>query len=118
MRSSRNPDFMKYKNIIETNHSFSPSLLQISLKTWKNIPEEDQKIFIKAAQNYQQHEWDLAIKAEGEVKTFLKGHDIKIIEPDDQFKADMLKAVQPMYQEYFNKYDWAQKTVEAINAAK
>ncbi|GJK44721.1 TRAP transporter substrate-binding protein [Klebsiella grimontii] len=106
------------KYIIETNHSFSPGLLQISLKTWKNIPEEDQKIFIKAAQNYQQHEWDLAIKAEGEVKTFLKGHDIKIIEPDDQFKADMLKAVQPMYQEYFNKYDWAQKTVEAINAAK
>lgn len=106
------------KYIIETNHSFSPGLLQISLKTWQKMPEEDKAIFLQAAQIYQQHEWDLAIKAEHEVRQYLKDKQIQIIAPDNLFKQDMLRAVQPMYQSYYAKYHWAEKTVAAINAAK
>lgn len=106
------------KYIIETNHIFTPSLLQMSLKTWNKIPKEDQAIFLEAAKVYTDKEWELAIKYEQEVKDFFRKNAKQIIVPSDEFKADMLKGVEGMYQNLYNKYDWAKDVVQKINDAK
>lgn len=106
------------KYIIQTNHIFSPGLLQISLKTWNKMSKEDQAVFEQAAQAYQQKEWELAIKQEQEVKKYLESHGNQIIIPNDSFKQAMLDASNGLYQKFYQKYDWAKDTINKINASK
>lgn len=106
------------KYIIETNHMFSPGVLQISLKTWNAMTSEDQTIFEEAARLYQQEEWKLAIEAEQNTRVFLQEKGNQLITPNTQFRADMLAAVKPMYQDFYNNYHWAKRVVDEINAAK
>ncbi|WP_032092524.1 TRAP transporter substrate-binding protein [Necropsobacter rosorum] len=106
------------KYIIQTNHIFSPGLLQISLKTWNKMTKEDQDIFIEAAKLYQEKEWELAIKMEQEVKDFFNQNGKEIIVPNEEFKADMLKASERVYENFYQKYDWSKDTIQQINAAK
>ncbi|MBF0750640.1 MULTISPECIES: TRAP transporter substrate-binding protein [unclassified Pasteurella] len=106
------------KYIIQTNHIFSPGLLQISLKTWNKIPKEDQVIFQKAAKLYQEKEWELAIEKESEVKEYLAKHGNTIIVPNESFKTDMISASKSLYDDFYKKYDWAKEIVHKINDAK
>lgn len=106
------------KYIIQSNHIFSPGLLQISLKTWNKIPKEDQIIFEKAAKLCQEKEWELAIKTELEVKDYLAKHGNEIIVPSEAFKNDMVNASKVLYDSFYKKYDWAKDVVQKINEAK
>lgn len=106
------------KYIIQTNHIFSPGLLQLSLKTWNKMSKEDQEIFLEAAKLYQEKEWELAIKTEQEVKDFFTKNGKEVIIPDESFKADMVKASDNLYQNFYKKYDWSKAVIERINAAK
>ncbi len=106
------------KYIIQTNHIFSPGLLQISLKTWNKMTKEDQDIFIEAAKLYQEKEWELAMKMEQEVKDFFNKNGKEIIIPNEEFKADMLKASEKVYENFYQKYDWSKEIIQQINIAK
>ncbi|ACA31705.1 TRAP transporter substrate-binding protein [Histophilus somni] len=106
------------KYIIQTNHIFSPGLLQLSLKTWNKMSKEDQEIFLEAAKLYQEKEWELAMKMEQDVKDFFHKNGKEVIIPSEQFKADMLKASETLYQNFYQKYDWAKGVIEKIQAAK
>lgn len=106
------------KYIIESNHIFSPGLLQLSLKTWNKMSKEDQAIFLEAAKLYQEKEWELAMKVEQEVKDFFHKNGKEVIIPNAQFKADMLQASETLYQNFYQKYDWAKDVISKINAAK
>ncbi|SUU38557.1 TRAP dicarboxylate transporter subunit DctP [Actinobacillus seminis] len=106
------------KYVIQTNHIFSPGLLQISLKTWNKIPKEDQDIFLEAAKLYQEKEWELAIKTEQSVKEFLAKNGSSIIIPSEEFKADMLKASEKLYKNFYQKYPWSKALVQRIDSEK
>lgn len=106
------------KYIIESNHIFSPGLLQLSLKTWNKMSKEDQAIFSEAAKLYQEKEWELAMKMEQDVKDFFHKNGKEVIVPSEQFKADMLKASETLYQNFYQKYDWAKDVISKIHAAK
>ncbi len=106
------------KYIIQSNHIFSPGLLQISLKMWNKIPKEDQVIFQKAAKLYQEKEWELAIEKESEVKEYLTKHGNEVIVPNESFKTDMISASKSLYDDFYKKYDWAKDIVQKINDAK
>ncbi|HDL4156993.1 TPA: TRAP transporter substrate-binding protein [Mannheimia haemolytica] len=106
------------KYIIESNHIFSPGLLQLSLKTWNKMSKEDQTIFLEAAKLYQEKEWELAMKMEQDVKDFFHKNGKEVIVPSEQFKADMLKASETLYQNFYQKYDWAKDVISKIHAAK
>lgn len=106
------------KYILQSNHIFSPGLLQISLKTWNKIPKEDQAIFEKAAKLYQEKEWELAMKTESEVKDYLAKHGNEIIIPNESFKTDMVNSSKTLYDNFYKKYDWAKDVVKKINDAK
>ncbi|WP_439291201.1 TRAP transporter substrate-binding protein [Lonepinella koalarum] len=106
------------KYIIQTNHIFSPGLLQISLKTWNKLSDEDKKIFEEAAKLYQDKQWDLAIQAEQDVKKYLAEHGNEIIVPNAKFQQDMLDASKQLYSNFYQKYSWGKELVEKINASK
>lgn len=106
------------KYIIQTNHIFSPGLLQISLKTWNKIPKEDQEIFLEAAKLYQEKEWELAIKTEKEVKEFLAKSGTTIITPSNELRQDMISASQKLYDQFYEKYPWSKDIIEKINQSK
>ncbi len=106
------------KYIIESNHIFSPGLLQLSLKTWNKMSKENQTIFLEAAKLYQEKEWELAMKMEQDVKDFFHKNGKEVIVPSEQFKADMLKASETLYQNFYQKYDWAKDVISKIHAAK
>ncbi|OBW93301.1 hypothetical protein QV01_02860 [Gallibacterium genomosp. 3] len=106
------------KYIIQTNHIFSPGLLQISLKTWNKMPKEDQEIFLEAAKLYQEKEWELAIKTEKEVKEFLAKSGTTIITPSNELRQDMISASQKLYNQFYEKYAWSKDIIEKINQSK
>ena len=106
------------KYIIQTNHIFSPGLLQISLKTWNKMPKEDQDIFLEAAKLYQEKEWELAMKTEQNVKEFFAKNGKEVIIPSEEFKTDMVKASGKLYENFYNKYPWSKELIERINSAK
>ncbi|OBX02568.1 TRAP transporter substrate-binding protein [Gallibacterium genomosp. 1] len=106
------------KYIIQTNHIFSPGLLQISLKTWNKMSKEDQEIFLEAAKVYQEKEWELAIKTEQEVKEFLSKSGISIVIPNEQLRQDMTSASQTLYEKFYKKYDWSKDVIQRINESK
>ncbi|MCK3658327.1 hypothetical protein A4G18_06320 [Pasteurellaceae bacterium Pebbles2] len=106
------------KYIIQSNHIFSPGLLQISLKTWNKMSDEDKKVFEEAAKVYQEKQWDLAIKAEQDVKKYLADNGKEIIIPDEKFQKDMLQASQKLYSNFYKKYDWGESLIKKINDAK
>lgn len=106
------------KYIIQTNHIFSPGLLQMSLKTWNKMSKEDQDIFLEAAKLYQEKEWELAMKMEQETKEFLEKSNKEIIIPSEQFKEDMLKASESLYDNFYKKYDWSKDVIQKIQASK
>ncbi|MDO5055562.1 MAG: TRAP transporter substrate-binding protein [Pasteurella oralis] len=106
------------KYIIQSNHIFSPGLLQMSLKTWNKLSKEDQAIFEEAAKLYQEKQWELAIKAEQDVKKFLAEHGKEIIIPSAEFQQDMLNASQELYQNFYKKYPWGEDIIKKINMSK
>lgn len=106
------------KYILQSNHIFSPGLLQISLKTWNRLSEEDKKVFSEAAKLYQEKQWELAIKAERDVKKFLSAHGKEIIIPTEKFQEDMLNTSQGLYQKFYQKYNWGEDVVKKINMSK
>ncbi|BFQ93852.1 TRAP transporter substrate-binding protein [Gallibacterium anatis] len=106
------------KYIIQTNHIFSPGLLQISLKTWNKMPKEDQEVFLEAAKVYQEKEWELAMKTEQEVKDFLANSGTSIVIPNKQLRQDMINSSQTLYEKFYKKYDWSKDVIQRINESK
>lgn len=106
------------KYIIQSNHIFSPGLLQMSLKTWNKIPAEDQRIFMEAAKAYQEKEWEMAMKVEQETKDFFAKNGSEIILPNAKFQSDMRNASKGLYENFYKKYDWAKDVIQKINDAK
>lgn len=104
-------------DVLESNHMFTPGMLQMSLKTWNGLSDDDKAIFEEAAALYQERQWELAITAVAAVKeSLVKEGNIKITIPSAEFRADMVKAVQPMYENFYAKYPWAKEVVSKINA--
>ena len=104
-------------DVLESNHMFTPGMLQMSLKTWERLSDEDKAIFEEAAALYQERQWELATAAVVAVKESLqKEGNIKITVPSAEFRDAMVKAVQPMYEAYYEKYPWAKEFVSKVNA--
>jgi len=101
------------KYLSMTRHTYAPALFVMSLKKFKELPEDVQQVFIEAAQEAAEHE--RKVNAENEQKQLedLKNWGMEIIQPDlEPFK----KAVKPVYDKYGDKFgeylDKIQKELE------
>ncbi|MFM1654735.1 hypothetical protein ACI7RC_21945 [Brevibacillus sp. B_LB10_24] len=88
----------------------------INAKLWNQLTPDQQKIIEEAAQESADYEWELLEKSYQEDKKFLLEKGIKFTEPDDAFIRAMEAAVQPLYDESYQKNPWAKKMAEKIKA--
>lgn len=103
-------------DVLESNHMFSPNLYIINSKFWDSLTEEQQKIIEKASKESAAYEFELMEKSYEEDKKFLEEKGVKFTEPSEEFVNAMEKAAQPLYEEFYKKYDWSKVIVEKIKA--
>lgn len=103
-------------DVLESNHMFSPNLYIINKAFYDSLSPEHQQIIEEAAKEAAAYEFQLMENSYEEDKAFLEENGIKFTTPSEEFKQQMLDAVQPMYDKFFEQYDWAEDLVERIRA--
>ncbi|ARA99541.1 MULTISPECIES: TRAP transporter substrate-binding protein [Geobacillus] len=103
-------------DVLESKHMFSPNVYVVNKKFWDSLTDEQRKIIQEAAKEAADYEFELMEKSYEEDKKFLQEHGIKFTTPDDKFVKQMEEAVQPLYDELFKKYDWAEDLYKRIKA--
>ena len=105
-------------HVIETKHMFSPNVYLMNKEFFDGLDPEIKKIVEEAAHESAQYEWKLLQEAEKKVKKDLKKEGLDIIEPDDAFMEKLVDSVQPVYEELYKKYDWAEELIQSIREQK
>jgi tripartite ATP-independent transporter DctP family solute receptor len=105
-------------HVLESRHMFSPNVYLMNSEFFESLDEETQKIIQKAAQASADYEWQLVEEAEAKVKEDLKTEGLTIIEPDDAFKQEMVDAMKPVYDDLYEKYEWAEDFMNKVEASK
>lgn len=103
-------------HILESRHSFSPNILIVSKKFWDKLNDTQKKVVQDAATEYAAYQWDLSEKSYDADKKFLMEKKMKFVTPDANFRQQMEKAVQPIYDEYYGKYPWGKDLVVKVKA--
>ena len=103
-------------HVLEFGHVFSPNVYIINSKLWGSLTPEQQQIIEESAKASADYEWGLLEESFEADKKFLQEHGIEFIQPDEQFKQQMVEAVQPIYEDYYKQFDWAKEMVEKIRA--
>ncbi|WP_246218386.1 TRAP transporter substrate-binding protein [Litoribacterium kuwaitense] len=99
-------------HVIETNHVFSPIAYLMNKKFFEGLDAETKEIVMEAAQKSADYEWELLQQAEEEVKDYLTEEGLEVIVPDEQLKQDLRDAMNPVYENLYQEYDWAQEFVQ------
>ncbi|MCK6208780.1 TRAP transporter substrate-binding protein [Bacillus infantis] len=105
-------------HVIETRHMFSPNVYLMNKEFFDGMDEETQKIIKEAADASAQYEWELLQETEDKVKEELEKEGLKIIVPDEMFMDDLQKSVEPVYEDLYEKYDWAEELINKIREQK
>jgi tripartite ATP-independent transporter DctP family solute receptor len=103
-------------DVLESNHMFSPNLYIINTDFWNGLTAEQQEVIQEAAIASADYEFGLMEDSFDTDKEYLEEHGITFTTPSDEFRTDMLEAVEPMYAEFYNQFDWAEDLVERIRA--
>ncbi|WP_338788316.1 TRAP transporter substrate-binding protein [Metabacillus sp. FJAT-53654] len=105
-------------HVVETNHMFSPNVYLMNKTFFDNLDEETKDIVLEAAQESANYEWELLQESEEKVKQDLKEEGLEIIVPDEQFIANLRESMEPVYEELYKKYDWAEEFIQLIESQK
>lgn len=102
------------KNIYETNHMISSLELLVNVNFWKDLSDEEKAIFNEAAKATSDKSWDLYQESiESDKKLVLeKGGTITV--PTESDKNVLVEKMQPLYDELYQKYDWAKALVNKV----
>lgn len=104
-------------HVLESNHMFSPNVYLMNSEFFDNLSEEDQQVIQEAAQGAADYQWELALESEEEIKEELETAGLTIIQPDEQFKQDMRDAMEPVYEDFYEQYDWAEDFINTIESS-
>lgn len=105
-------------HVIETNHMFSPNVYLMNKEFFDHLDKETKEIILEAAKESAQYEWNLLQESEAKVKEELKKAGLDIIVPDEEFKTELKKSMEPVYKELYKKYDWAKDFINKIEEEK
>lgn len=105
-------------HVLESNHMFSPNVYLMNAEFFNSQDEETQEIIRQAAQEAADYQWKLALEKEQETKTELEAEGMTIIEPSDAFREEMKAVMQPVYEDLYKEYDWAEDFINTIEESK
>ncbi|NEU31323.1 TRAP transporter substrate-binding protein [bacterium LRH843] len=100
--------------VLESYHLFGVAMLGINQQFWNGLNAEAKEVIQEAAKETAEYEWKLHEEQDEETKQYLTEQGLEIIVPDEDFKKAMHEAVEPVYEEYLKKYDWAEELIEKI----
>lgn len=85
------------KYVLESRHIFSPTFVIVNDKFYQRLDEQAKQWFDTAMDNAIKYNWELSEKDEADTVEFLKSHGVEITVPSPEFKAQMVKASEPVW---------------------
>ncbi len=85
------------KYMLESRHIFSPTFVLVNDKWYQKLDDEAKGWFDTAMKNAVAYNWEISEADEGKTVDFLKSHGVTITIPTDEFKAQMVKASEPVW---------------------
>lgn len=105
--------FESQEHLALTRHAYAPSVIMMSMITWKKLTPEQQKLVQESAQAAAEHNRAYDNEKEAEWLEFLKEKGMKVTEPDLSLFREAAAPVYEKYQDEFGK-----DLIEAILAVK
>ncbi|ABR73744.1 C4-dicarboxylate ABC transporter substrate-binding protein [Actinobacillus succinogenes] len=102
------------KNIYETNHMISSLELLANANFWKDLSDEEKAIFNEAAKATSDKSWDLYQNSIEADKKLVQEKGGTITVPTEADKKALVEKMQPLYDELYKKYDWAEALVNKV----
>ncbi|MEH7384603.1 TRAP transporter substrate-binding protein [Bacillus sp. JJ1521] len=106
-------------NVLLSNHVFSPNMYVINADLWENkLTDEQRSAIEKAAKESSEYQWQLYGESVEKDIAFLKENGLTVTEPTEEFKQDMVDAMDSFYKERKAKYSWAEGILQKIEDLK
>ena len=83
--------------MLESRHIFSPTFVIVNDKWYNRLDDQAKQWFDTAMTNAIKFNWDESEKGEAKTVEFLKSKGVTITIPSDEFKAQMIKASEPVW---------------------
>ena len=88
-----------------TRHNMAKIFVVMNKAKYDALTPEQQKMILDAGRKSQMEEWDMSQEFERKGEEYCKQHNIKLIELTDAEKAEIVKNLQPLYDEYTKNID-------------
>jgi C4-dicarboxylate-binding protein DctP len=95
------------KFVTETGHLSVIHIITINEEKWQSLPQEVQTLILEAVPEVQAFQIQEQLKNEKAFEQRMKDAGVTILPFPDAEKAALRKKLQPMYDEYINKYNLA-----------
>ncbi len=99
-------------HMIETYHLMSPNMYLFNLELFNSLDADTQQLITAAADKSSRHAWNTSVEEEKTVKQELEGHGMEIIIPDESFRTDLHAAMDGVYAQLEQEFDWAGEQIE------
>ncbi|MEM1485455.1 TRAP transporter substrate-binding protein [Oscillospiraceae bacterium PP1C4] len=105
-------------DVFISNHMITSLEMMASDKLWKSLSEDQIKLVQEASLKTCENAWDLYVASIDGDTAFLKENGLKITVPDEATRAQLVELSQPIYDDLYKKYDWAEAMVKRIRDVK
>jgi tripartite ATP-independent transporter DctP family solute receptor len=100
--------------ILESNHMFSPIHWVINEEFYQGLTSEQRDILDKSVIEAQVYNWEISKIADNESKQNLIDNGVTIIEPDNEFKKDLVDSQSSVYEWFYGNYEGSKEVVEKV----
>ena len=90
----------------------SPNMYLFNLELFNSLDADTQQLITAAADKSSRHAWNTSVEEEKTVKQELEGHGMEIIIPDESFRTDLHAAMDGVYAQLEQEFDWAGEQIE------
>ena len=104
--------------IYESNHMVSSIELLMSNEFWETLTEEEKEIFQEVADATSDKSWDLYQESLEADRKFLEESGLTYVVPTEEDREKLVKAMEPVYEVLYEKYDWAKDLIKRIKAVE
>lgn len=85
------------KYMLESRHIFSPTFVLVNDRWYNKMDDDARALFDAAMKKAVEYNWEISETDEAKTVDFLKSKGVTITVPTEEFKAQMVKAAEPVY---------------------
>ena len=100
-RSQKYWEFLSH--IHRTNHVWITNVMTVSLKSWQQLPAEQQRILEETAKELEPHFWQVSAADDQKQLAVLEENGIETVIPDDSLMQEMRALARPMWRSFIDR---------------